>query len=81
MYNDLKRNAEGYPDPTAYLAIKKADRDNAERMITEECGISPENIARFHELLDAIFDICEQLDFHLEGRIVVKDKRTGKIWR
>ena len=31
---------------------------------------------RFQKLLTAIFTICD-----LEGRIVVRDKRTGKIWR
>ena len=36
---------------------------------------------RFFQLLDAITSICELADFHVEGRIVLKDKRTGKIWR
>lgn len=40
-----------------------------------------ENDGRFYKLLSAIFNICELSDFHLEEHIVVKDKRTGKIWR
>lgn len=24
---------------------------------------------------------CELADFHIEGRVVLKDKRTGKVWR
>lgn len=67
MQDDLKRNAEGYLDPTAYHAIKNVESD----VDTE----------RFHMLLNSIFAICEAADFHLEGRIVLKDKRTGKIWR
>lgn len=62
---DLKRNGEGYFDPTAYVAIKRAD----------------EEAARFHKLLYTIFDICELSDFVIEGRICVRDKRTGKVWR
>ena len=65
--DNLKKNAEGYPDPTAYHAIKRVETD--------------EDVERFHKLLDSIFTICELSDFHVEGRIVVRDKRTGKIWR
>ena len=36
---------------------------------------------RFHKLLYAIFDICELADFEIEGRIVLVDKRSGKVWR
>lgn len=32
-------------------------------------------------LLYAIFDICELADFEIEGRIVLVDKRSGKVWR
>lgn len=45
--DDLRRNAEGYLDPTAYEAMRN----------------------------------CELSDFHIEERIVIKDKRTGKVWR
>ena len=37
--NDLRRNAEGYSDPTAYEAIKNLDADDE----------------RFHKLLNTIF--------------------------
>ncbi|MEY8515349.1 hypothetical protein AALC25_00205 [Lachnospiraceae bacterium 29-84] len=60
---DLRKNASGYQDLTAYEAIMNADD------------------ARFHRLLDTIFNICELSGFHLEGRIVLKDKETGKVWR
>lgn len=67
MSNDLRKNASGYYDPTAYKAIMKADAN--------------EDTERFHKLLDTIFTICELSDFHIEGRLVIKDKRTGKVWR
>lgn len=63
--DDLRKNAEGYSDPTSYEAIMNAEADDR----------------RFHKLLDAIFTICELSGFHVEERIVIKDKRTGKIWR
>lgn len=27
------------------------------------------------------FDICELANFEIEGRIVLVDKRTGRVWR
>lgn len=61
----LKRNGSGYSDPTAYEAIKNMQDESD----------------RFHKLLDVIFNICELSGYHLEERIVVKDKKTGKVWR
>ena len=62
---DIKRNSSGYVDPTAYEAIKNVDSE------TE----------RFQKLLNAIFAICDLAGFHIEERIVIKDKRTGRVWR
>lgn len=64
--NDLKKNGSGYYDPTAYNAIKKLDEEESDR---------------FYKLLDAIYDICELSGFHVEEHIVLKDKRTGRVWR
>lgn len=65
---EMMRNGSGCLDPTAYSAIKKVDKElNGER--------------RFKAFLNIIFSICELTGFHLEDRFVVKDLRTGKIWR
>lgn len=65
---DPRRNASGYLDLTAYKAIEKADRDaDAER--------------RYKKLLSTIFYICELAGFRIEGRLILKDKKTGKVWR
>ena len=32
-------------------------------------------------IIDMIFDICALSDFEIEGRIVLVDKRSGKVWR
>lgn len=69
MGKEDRKNAEGYSDPTAYEAIKNVER-------------SPDSDDdRFHKLLDTIFSICELAGFHIEERIVIEDKKTGKIWR
>ena len=43
--------------------------------------IQAKDDARFHQLLNMLFSLCELADFHIEGRVVLKDKRTGKVWR
>lgn len=62
---EIKRNGEGYPDPTAYVVLKKED----------------EEYERFHKLLNTIFYVCEMAEFHIEERIVIKDLRSGRIWK
>ena len=62
---DLRRNASGCVDSTAYQAIKNLDREDDD----------------FHKLLRTIFNICELSGFQIEGRIVLVDKVTGKVWR
>jgi hypothetical protein len=64
-HKEFKKNSSGYVDPTAYEAIKNIDEENA----------------RFQKLLTAIFCMCDLAGFHLESRIVLRDKRTGKVWR
>lgn len=60
-----KKNAEGYPDPTAYKAIKKITGEET----------------RYKTLIRSILDICSIAGFRIKGRIVLVDKRTGKVWR
>ncbi|MDO5397833.1 MAG: hypothetical protein Q4G33_07865 [bacterium] len=62
---DLRKNASGYVDPTAYEAMRNLDNEDD----------------RFHKLLHTIFYICELAGFEIEGRIVLTDKRTGRVWR
>lgn len=63
--DDIRKKASGYSDPTAYQAIKNIENEDD----------------KFHKLLDTIFNICELSGFHLEERIVLKDKNTGKVYR
>lgn len=61
----LRKNSEGYSDPTAYQAIKNVDGE----------------ADRFHKLLNTIFNICDLSGFKVEGRITLKDKRSGRVWK
>lgn len=62
---ELRKNCEGYSDPTAYAAIKSLDRDKS----------------NLNRLLRAINDICQLAGFEVYGRITLRDKKTGKVWR
>lgn len=62
---DLRRNASGYFDPTAYEAIKNVENDEK----------------RFHDLLHTLFYICDMAGFDVSERIVLTDRQTGKTWR
>lgn len=63
--DDLRKNAEGYLDLTAYEAMKHMEKEDE----------------RFHKLLHTIFYLCELAGFEIEGRIVLVDKKSGRIWR
>lgn len=65
---DLRRNASGYIDPTAYNAIRNIDRE-------------AESEIRLKKLLSTIFYICDLAGFHIENRLEIRDKKTGRVWR
>lgn len=65
MIDICRKNSEGYSDPTSYGAIKAIQKEDE----------------RFHKLLHTIFDICELSGFEVENRIVLVDKKSGKVWR
>ena len=68
MRDPDKYNSSGCKDLTAYEAIRNVEREEKAEV-------------RFKNLLAQIFQLCEYYGFHLEGRIVLKDKKTGKVWR
>lgn len=65
MKDNIRKNKAGYDDPTAYRLLRKEELEKE----------------RFERLLATIFYICENAGFHIEERLVIRDKRTGKIWR
>lgn len=66
MWQSSRRNAEGYPDPTAYATLKEIDADEEER---------------FRKVLHMIFDICELSGFKIDNRIILVDKTSGRVWK
>lgn len=69
---DIRKNGSGYFDPTAYEAIKSSENCKKNKS---------KDLLRFEKLLDTIFNVCELAGYHLESRIVVTDKKTGRVWR
>ena len=63
---ELRKNAEGYSDPTAYHAIKNLESEDHEKVF---------------RLLGCIFRICELAGFTIENRIILRDNKTGKVWK
>ena len=64
--NDPRFNDEGYPDYTAFKAIKNID---------------DKDYKRFKKLLCSIFTLCELSGFKIDSRIVIVDKKTGRVWK
>jgi len=65
---DLKRNAEGYVDPTAYAALKSISRD--------------EKVEKKAAYLISIFKfIARESGFELMNRIELRHKQSGRTFR
>lgn len=65
----MMRNAEGYADPTAESVIAKEKQLETARTLRR--------IKKAVHKSRAVFD---SLGFEVVGRIVIRDKATGKIW-
>lgn len=46
-----------------------------------EAMSNAETEARFKKWLETVFSMSELSGFHIEGRITVRDKKTGRVWR
>ena len=71
---ELSHNGENYPDPTPYHAIKNIEREEAmTKTIQSDWELH-------HKLIGCILRICELAGFSVESRIVLRDKKTGRLW-
>lgn len=68
---DPRYNASGCRDDTAFQALRNIEKEEKTRADTE----------RVNKLLARIFYLCDLAGFRVEGRIMLRDKKTGKIWR
>lgn len=64
-----RNNSEGYPDPTAYEAIRR---------ITEEEKLQ---FRRVTELVSVLKYIVDKAGFEMTNRVVLRDKKTGKEYK
>ena len=58
------KNGEGYPDPTAYRAIKEADRP-------------PKPVK---DVINILRTVASLAGFEIIGRIHLRDRETGREW-
>lgn len=65
MKKSEKYNQSGCLDLTPYTAIKHIESEEK----------------RLKKLLATIFYIIDIAGYTVEDRIILKDKRTGKVWR
>lgn len=40
----------------------------------------PKDAQRFYNLLNTLFNVCTLAGFRIEGRVKIRDLKTGKIW-
>lgn len=69
----MNKNAEGYSDPTAEEACRNISRE--ERLRTAE------RLAAINEMIDILKKTAELVGFEVVGRIELKDKKTGKVYK
>lgn len=73
-----KRNANGDRDMVRYSKRIEGKTDYNTQKTTDMTDYEQR---RVNSLLHVIFKICELSGFWVEERIVLKDRKTGKIWR
>lgn len=49
-------------------------------LVCPACGHSVD-LEHYGRLLHTLFYLCELADFEIEGRIILVDKRNGRVWR
>ena len=67
--SDPRRNAEGYLDVTAYLGTKN--------VIQEENEVGRKN----KDLIHTFRLLADMAGFEIVGRIAIKHKKTGRVFR
>lgn len=66
---DIRKNAEGYSDPTAGSAMSKILREEKEQL------------RRVSTVIGLIRSICDLAGFELLTRVELRDRKTGREYR
>lgn len=61
-------NGEGYSDPALGYTLSRSKPDKDEDV-------------QFKKLIKTIVTVCDLAGFKVEGRISLKNKKSGRIWR
>ncbi len=69
----MYKNSEGYPDPTAGAAYSTIRREEYKR--------EADRLATINALIPVMKGAAKLAGFEVVGRIVLKDKITGKKYR
>ena len=73
--DNLKRNGSGCLDLTAYEAIKNVERRSKKLDMDLDEG------HKLNILLRSIKILCDRSGYSMIGRITLKNKKTGKIYK
>ena len=65
----IRRNSEGYNDPTAYAALANIRREELDQE------------RRVAELIRVLKYVIDKSGFELTARIALREKKTGKEFR
>ena len=65
----IKKNAEGYIDPTAYKAITKVMQEESDQQ------------RRINALIGSLKSLIDLAGYDLLNRIEVRDRKTGREYR
>lgn len=69
----MNKNAEGYSDPTAEEACRNISR--------EEHLQTVRRLAAINGIIDILNKTANLMGFEVVGRIMLKDKKTGKVYK
>lgn len=69
----VNKNGEGYPDPTFGGAWGNMRREEKQR--------EAERMAKINDLIPVMKQTAELAGFEVVGRIILRDKGTGKEYR
>lgn len=69
----MNKNGEGYVDPAPDAALREIRR--------EERKHESERLEKISNLIPVMKQTAELAGFEVVGRIILKDKRTGKEYR
>lgn len=78
---EMAKNLKKFDEPLSAEETEKREVYLRQRVVDDRPYVSKHNVYRFHKLLDLIRAMCELSDFEIVGHIVLKDKRTGRIWK